>query len=136
MNKQPVRKILIFIFIIGVLVFIFSNMLKCRKTNDLLKYNEEFMNNYINNNLANCEIKEIKQYVFVPPALGIDGGDYKEVEKDYIDKDYKKEVSVFDKELHMNYVITFSHGKNEGIKINGKSREDYLENYKNYNKNF
>ena len=57
--------------------------------------------------------------------------DFKEVDKDYIDKCYKKEVSVFDKELNMNYVITFSHDENEKIKISGKSREDYLENYKN-----
>ena len=73
MNKHPIRKILIFIFITGVLIFIFSNILKSRKANDLIKYNEEFMNNYINNNLANCEIKEIKQYIFVPPVLEIDG---------------------------------------------------------------
>lgn len=101
----------------------------------LIKYNEDYINTYIEDNLSDCKILDIDEYIYIPGFL--DGGHTEGCNKDIINKEYTKEYLIYDPVIDYKYYIPFSHVPNEKISMSTyRDRDYYTDLYNKYHDNF
>lgn len=125
--------VILLLIVLGLIIFGIYMIYDKIRDNRLIQNNAIYIEEYLKNNLQD-EIVSIEQKVYIPGFIG--GGHYENVEEDNPSRKYCITYTCYDREMQLQYNLSFMHEEHEEIELYQNEKIDYMKNYDIYNSNY